>query len=111
MVKTNRHSKQISFYACKIDPVQPERIFGGTQDQGVLRTITGGIDDFEEVLSGDGFRVLVDPSDNNIVYAERPFGELYRSEQGGQDFSCIYYCSQNGFEDVDQLEHTYRSTT
>lgn len=88
------------FYACKIDPVQPERIFGGTQDQGVLRTTSGGIDDFEEVLGGDGFRVLVDPSDNNIVYAENSFGELYRSEQGGQSFSCIFYCSQIGFEDV-----------
>ncbi len=85
------------FYNCEIDLLQPERIFGGTQDQGVLRTATGAIDDFEEILIGDGFHVIVDPTDNKYVYAEKQFGKLYRSKEGGANMACIYNCEPDDY--------------
>jgi len=71
------------FYNCTIDQSQPERIYAGAQDQGTLRTTTGNIDDFERILGGDGFHVLVDPTDPTYVYAEYQFGNLHRSDVGG----------------------------
>ncbi len=84
------------FYTCEIDPVQPQHWLGGTQDQGVLRTTSGAENDWEEILFGDGFQVIVDPTNNETIYAARQFGELYRSEFGGQDFTCIFNCPPNG---------------
>ncbi|HFA49394.1 MAG TPA: T9SS type A sorting domain-containing protein [Bacteroidetes bacterium] len=77
-------------YNCEIDQLQPERIFAGAQDQGTIRTPTGSTDDFEKILGGDGFQVLVDPTDNNFVFAEFQFGNLYRSEFGGDNMEFIF---------------------
>lgn len=70
------------FYECEIDPVQPDRVYGGTQDNGTNRTLTGAIDDWERVLGGDGFHVIINPEDNNIFYAETQWGNLFRSLDG-----------------------------
>ncbi len=71
------------FYTCEIDHQNPQRLYGGTQDNGTNRTLTGGLDDWEHIYGGDGFQVLVDPSDNNYVYAEYQYGGLGRSSSGG----------------------------
>ncbi|PLX10195.1 MAG: glycosyl hydrolase [Marinilabiliales bacterium] len=75
------------FYTCEVDEQFPERIYGGTQDNGTNRTMTGDFDDWESIYGGDGFRVLVDPIDNNYVYAEYQYGGLGRSTNGGNSFS------------------------
>lgn len=75
------------FYTCEVDEQNPERIYGGTQDNGTNRTLTGDFDDWESIYGGDGFRVLVNPTDNNYVYAEYQYGGLGRSTNGGLSFS------------------------
>ncbi|MCB9399032.1 MAG: glycosyl hydrolase [Acidobacteria bacterium] len=75
------------FYTSALDPQFPERIYGGAQDNGTWRTLTGGLDDWIKIYSGDGFYVLVDPIDNNFVYAESQYGGLVRSTNGGFSFS------------------------
>ena len=75
------------FYTCEIDEQNPERIYGGAQDNGTNRTLTGQTDDWENIYGGDGFRVLVDPIDNKYVYAEYQYGGLGRSENGGDYFN------------------------
>lgn len=75
------------FYSCEVDEQNPERIYGGTQDNGTNRTLTGNYDDWENIYGGDGFRVLVNPIDNNYVYAEYQYGGLGRSTNGGLSFS------------------------
>jgi len=74
------------FYTCEVDEQHPERIYGGTQDNGTNRTMTGAIDDWDRIYGGDGFRVLVDPGDNSFVYAEYQYGGLGRSTNGGNSF-------------------------
>ena len=74
------------FYTVEVDEQIPSRRYGGTQDNGTIRTLTGADDDWSEILGGDGFRCLVDPTNNSFVYAEFQYGNLYRSTNGGSTF-------------------------
>ncbi|MDW3649966.1 MAG: glycosyl hydrolase [Bacteroidia bacterium] len=74
------------FYALEIDESFPNRLYGGTQDNGTNRTLTGSLDDWENIFGGDGFYVLVDPNDNNFIYAEAQNGFFAKSSNGGTTF-------------------------
>ncbi len=87
------------FYHITMDQTNPQRLYGGTQDNGTMRTLTGRLDDWEEIYGGDGFYVLVDPNDPNIIYAESQFGALGKSVDGGASFS-------SALEGIDQSEPT-----
>lgn len=72
------------FYTCTIDPLEPDKIFGGAQDNGVLfQSIKDDTDSWEKIRGGDGFRVLVDPTNNDIIYHEIQYGAIRRSDNGG----------------------------
>ncbi len=66
------------FYEVGLDPSNPERLYGGTQDNNTIRTTTGRDDDWQSILGGDGFYVTVDPGDPNLIYAESQYGGLWR---------------------------------
>ncbi len=74
------------FYTCEIDFKNPQRLYGGTQDNGTWRTLTGATNDWAHISGGDGFVCLVDPSDNKYVYASSQNGSFYRSTDGGSNF-------------------------
>jgi len=74
------------FYTCEIDFLNPERIYGGTQDNGTLRTLTSEEDQWHQIYTGDGFRALVDPSNSDNVYVESQYGNLQKSIDGGNTF-------------------------
>ncbi len=86
------------FYACEVDEQFPERRYGGTQDNGTNRTLTGATDDWKNILGGDGFVALVDPTDTLFVYAEAQWGNLFRSVNGGSNFSS----AQSGINSSDR---------
>ncbi len=86
------------FYTCEIDNQFPERLYGGTQDNGTNRTMTGALDDWAPIYWGDGFYVLVDPENNNYVYAESQYGNLARSTNGGSSFNS----AMNGISSSDR---------
>ncbi len=75
------------FYTCEVDEQYPQRAYGGTQDNGTIRTMTGQVNDWAEIFGGDGFYVIVDPQNNQNVYAEYQYGNLYKSTNGGGWFS------------------------
>ncbi len=77
------------FYAITLDYQNPERLYGGTQDNGTNRTLTGALDDWTRIFGGDGFYTLVDYANPDIIYAESQFGNLARSDDGGFSFSSI----------------------
>ncbi|MEZ4745374.1 MAG: FlgD immunoglobulin-like domain containing protein [Calditrichia bacterium] len=74
------------FYEIGLDRNNPERLYGGTQDNGTLRTLTGATDDWTRIFGGDGFYVIVDHSNPNIIYAESQNGNLGKSTNGGASF-------------------------
>jgi photosystem II stability/assembly factor-like uncharacterized protein len=87
------------FYTCEIDQQHPERIYGGTQDNGTNRTMTGNTDDWQPIYWGDGFYVLVDPLNNNYVYAEYQYGNFAKSTNGGSSFNT----AMNGISSSDRM--------
>jgi photosystem II stability/assembly factor-like uncharacterized protein len=70
-------------YDLGIDPVDPQKRFGGSQDNGSLRTADGGLSSWGIVLGGDGFQAEVDPINPLRVYYEGAFGNIFRSSDGG----------------------------
>lgn len=74
------------FYAATIDELNPQRTYGGTQDNGTLRTMTGSLNDWTMILGGDGFYCNIDYTNSNIIYAEYQWGNLYKSTNGGGSF-------------------------
>ena len=75
------------FYTCEVDAKNPQRLYGGAQDNGVNRTTTGNLNDWSSIVGGDGFVALVDPTNNNYVYGASQYGALQRSTNGGTSFS------------------------
>ena len=87
-----RHVRNISnnmFYACTIDPHDPDRFYGGVQDNGTLTGLADAPGKWEKLLGGDGFRVQVDPVEPERIYAETQWGGLRRSENGGDSWLYI----------------------
>ena len=82
------------FYRATLDYQFPERLYGGTQDNGTNRTLTGSLDDYQQIFGGDGFVSLVNPVDNNFVYVEFQNGNFFRSLDGGLNFTSAL----NGFQ-------------
>jgi len=86
------------FYEIGLDPSNPERLYGGTQDNSTPRTLTGQLDDWDVLFGGDGFYVIVDPTNPNVIYAEAQFGFLGKSTNGGASFNSPVTNGINGSE-------------
>ncbi len=78
------------FYAITIDAQNPERLYGGTQDNSTPRTLTGNIDDWDVIFGGDGFYVSVDYTDADVIYAEYQYGYLGKSTDLGYSWDMIF---------------------
>jgi len=74
------------FYAGTVSALNPNRILGGTQDNGSLQTKNGVVNTWKSFYGGDGFYCLIDPTDSNYVYAESQNGGLGYSTNGGNGF-------------------------
>ncbi len=83
------------FYDITVDEQLPQRIYGGTQDNNTIRTMTGAVNDWQAILGGDGFYCLVDYTFSDIIYAEWQWGNLSRSTDGGWNFDYIADQMQN----------------
>ncbi|MEW6745550.1 MAG: glycosyl hydrolase [Planctomycetota bacterium] len=74
------------FYTVAVDMAEPYNIYGGLQDNGIMkgssRSRLGG-DDWEFVGGGDGMYVQIDPRDNETVYFGSQFGHYSRRGPGG----------------------------
>jgi photosystem II stability/assembly factor-like uncharacterized protein len=77
------------FYEIGLDASNPARLFGGTQDNGTLRTLTGSVSDWTNILGGDGFYVNVDPTNPNVIYAESQFGNLAKTTNSGASWTSV----------------------
>lgn len=77
------------FYAITIDHLNPQRLYGGTQDNGTLRTLTGASNDWEEIFGGDGLYCNVDYTNSSVIYAEYQWGNLVKSTDLGYSWDYV----------------------
>jgi photosystem II stability/assembly factor-like uncharacterized protein len=76
------------FYTVNVDMETPYNVYGGLQDNGVLkgssRSEPNVSKHWEYVGGGDGMYVAPDPRDSRLVYWGFQFGNYFRNEPGKQ---------------------------
>jgi len=70
-------------YRMALDRQNPNALYIGAQDNGTNRTITGSVDDWQEVFGGDGFQPVIHPDDSNRIWAQYQYGSMSFSGNGG----------------------------
>jgi len=78
------------FYAIEVDYQAPERVYGGTQDNGTLGSRDGS-ENWDHLIGGDGFYCLVDYTNSDILYGELQRGTLLKSYDRGDSWQWILY--------------------
>lgn len=82
------------FYRISVDKARPYNVYGGLQDNGSWygpSRSPGGINnhDWQNVGYGDGFNVLCDPDDPNILYWQYQGGQTKRYYRDSREFKDI----------------------
>lgn len=77
------------YYAGCIDFLNPEKKYGGAQDNGSHGLINSGPAGWEVLFGGDGFQSQVDYTNSNVIYMESQNGGLGRSTDGGNNFDYL----------------------
>ncbi|MCP3957982.1 MAG: glycosyl hydrolase [bacterium] len=76
------------FYTVEVDMAEPYNIYGGLQDNGVLKGSSRsrpGLDPWRRIGGGDGMYIQVDPRDNQTTYLGLQFGFYFRiGGEGGR---------------------------
>lgn len=70
-------------YRVDLDPQAIDRYLVGTQDNGTFMKHEG---QWEHVLGGDGFQCAFHGALNEVVFASLYYGQLFRSDDGGNAF-------------------------
>jgi len=87
--QSHRHLENLpitQFYTAHIDRSEANRLLGGTQDNGVIRTYDQQRAGWDILFFADGFRNMVDPRDSNVIFLSFQYGNLMRSTSGGRTF-------------------------
>ncbi len=75
------------FYHIALDNGDYLKTYGGAQDQGDWKLVNGQGPSF--IFGGDGFQPIVDNTNSNTIYVEGPFGDLFKSTNGGANYNNI----------------------
>lgn len=74
------------FYHVAYNPFQADQVFGGAQDNGTTGGSALGINEWERIYGGDGFKPVYDPFNSNLFYVETQNGGLAYTNNGGLSF-------------------------
>ncbi|MBC8145783.1 MAG: hypothetical protein H7X80_09355 [bacterium] len=80
------------FHTVEIDQSRPYRVYGGTQDNNTQAGISSPTEytkTWTRLLGGDGFWVVVDNTNPDIVYAEYQYGRVHRIRMNELDSSPV----------------------
>lgn len=79
--------RHLQFYTVAVSKQDISRISGGLQDNGSVRS--WGATNWNSILGGDGLQNLIDPTDQNKVYACSQNGSCSRSTTGGSSMTAF----------------------
>ena len=71
------------YYAMTNDPANPNRVFGGTQDNGTGRRPDFGGTQWVNVIGADGFECGVSPNVPSYAFGTIQFGSIARTKEAG----------------------------
>lgn len=78
------------FYTVQVDMKKPYNVYGGLQDNGVLkgssRSIPGKTPEWKRIFGGDGMFIVVDNEVPDRVYTGFQFGNYFRIENGKSEY-------------------------
>lgn len=77
------------FYRIHVDAQNVNKVYAGAQDNGTVRTTTGGLNNWKFINGGDGFQPLVDPTNTKVIYALSQRGYLVKSSSDANNFGYI----------------------
>ena len=90
------------------NPTNSSILFGGAQDNGNFSTSDKGATSWVFELSGDGMECFVDYSNPNYVFMSTQNGSLYRSTDGGLNWSNMVGSASNTAMDCAVLAASYK---
>jgi len=79
----NNGINTIQFYRVASHPTDPNKLFGGAQDNGAFETINKGTTPWIFKQSGDGMECFYDYSNSSIIFSGTQSGALSKSTNGG----------------------------
>lgn len=75
------------FYRVAWSPHEPDRYYGGAQDNGITAGNHTYIDAWPRLYGGDGFQVRFRPDMPSVIYVETQNGSLSVSQDGGSSWA------------------------
>lgn len=70
------------FYRTAYNPHQPDTYYGGAQDNGSTGGNAEEINNWPRIFGGDGFQMLFDRDNPDVIYCSTQRGNVYASESG-----------------------------
>jgi uncharacterized protein YbjT (DUF2867 family)/photosystem II stability/assembly factor-like uncharacterized protein len=86
------------FYRVAFNPHQPDRYFGGAQDNGTTGGNAAMIDSWPRIYGGDGFRCVFHPTQPQVFYVETQNGGIAGTTNGGNS----YFSANGGINSADR---------
>lgn len=77
------------FYEIAVAPYDAALRFGGTQDNGTVRTLPAEGDTWRQIFGGDGFTVNLHPTDPDLFYVQYQHGALHKTTDGGTRYEPV----------------------
>ena len=73
----------LQIYRLSSSVTNPEIVVGGTQDNGTMKL---NLEQWNNILGGDGMECIIDYSNPNIIYGSYYYGSIQKSTNGGYFF-------------------------
>jgi photosystem II stability/assembly factor-like uncharacterized protein len=89
------------FFEVEINYRNPDRLYGGTQDQSSPRSLSANTDNWAQGNGGDGGYVNVDHTNPEVFYSEWQYGVLWKTTNDGASYTQVL----NGIDPGEPCEY------
>lgn len=84
------------FYRTGYNPHQPDRYYGGSQDNGTSAGNAQNINGWQSIFGSDGFRPVFHPDSAGVFWVETQNGAIHKTSNNGDDWEVGQDCLGTG---------------